>query len=682
MHHAAQDPTYVVLSVLVATFGSWTALDLFRRVRAHSGRAHLAWLGAAALAMGLSIWAMHFIAMLGFDPGSPVRYDVRLTGLSLVLAIGATGVAFFVASHGQFQTGRVLLAGLVMGSGICLMHYVGMAALRSAVSLGYGAISVGLSFAVAVTASTAALIAGRKERSIDRRAGAALLLGLAIVGMHYTAMAGLRLAPAAGTPVSPAGVEPMALAFQVTLGAVVLLSLGLLASFFDRRTEIIGAMDAGRVGYWEMSLPQQEFQGSARTLEILGLAGDRAPIPDARLREVIHPDDREGRDTLLRAAIASGSDYSADHRITLPGGGVRWVDVRGRVLTDVRGRPRKITGVVLDVSSRHEAYAAAEESERRFRTMADSAPALIWMSDAEGRITFANRHYEQVFGKPADSMAENGWRGVVHPDDLEAFERGFFEAFAQREPVTLYTRVLDREGKQRWLRCEAVPRRQANGAFVGYTGCNVDVTEAKLAEEHQQLLLRELDHRVKNTLTVVMGIAAQTARSSRSIEDFTSSFMERVSALSRAHSLLTAQHWESTSLHDLADVVLAPHIDSEDRLSFEGPVVLLTPKAALAMSLILHELITNAAKHGALSIPQGRIVLDWTSPSNDAGRKVRLRWRETGVSDLRPPSRRGFGTKLIEASVRMELGGSSSAQWRDDGLEQMIEFPLPSGGGT
>lgn len=333
------------------------------------------------------------------------------------------------------------------------------------------------------------------------------------------------------------------------------------------------------------------------------------------------------------------------------------------------------------MSSRQAAYAAAEESERRFRTMADSAPALIWMSDAEGRITFVNRYYEELFGRPAESIAESGWRGIVHPDDLEAFEHSFFSAFAGRKPVSLQTRMLDREEKLRWLRWEAVPRRQADGAFVGYTGCNIDITEAKLAEEHHQLLLGELDHRVKNSLTVVMGIAVQTARSSRSLEEFSASFMERLSAMSRAHSLLTAHSWESTSLGDLADVILAPHMHAnEHRIALAGPEIHLPPKAALAMSLILHELITNAAKHGALSTPQGRMVLEWGEQQDGDSRRVHLRWRETGVPGTRAPSRRGFGTKLIEASVRMELRGTSAADWREDGLEQSIDFPLPSGG--
>ncbi|HEX7945016.1 MAG TPA: MHYT domain-containing protein, partial [Phenylobacterium sp.] len=145
-HHAI----YVLLSLLVAVLGSWTALDLFRRVRTHVGRARRTWLVTAAVAMGSSIWSMHFIAMLGFDPGSPVRYDVPLTILSLALAVLTTGGAFFAAAVQGASQRQVILAGTFMGTGICLMHYVGMAALRTAVSLGYDYRLVALSFGVAV----------------------------------------------------------------------------------------------------------------------------------------------------------------------------------------------------------------------------------------------------------------------------------------------------------------------------------------------------------------------------------------------------------------------------------------------------------------------------------------------------------------------------------------------------
>ena len=208
-----------------------------------------------------------------------------------------------------------------------------------------------------------------------------------------------------------------------------------------------------------------------------------------------------------------------------------------------------------------------------------------------------------------------------------------------------------------------------------------EVAERRRAEEHQLLLLGELDHRVKNMLTVVTSIASQTARTSGSIEAFNSNFSQRLVALSRAHGLLTARHWETTPLASILEEVLAPHMARDDpRIAVSGPEVLLPPKAALSLSMVLHELITNAIKHGALSTPTGRIGVAWSIDTQPGCVRVRLRWSETGVPGVRPPVRRGFGTRLIDASVGSELGGSASAFYREDGLEQTIEFPMAWGG--
>ena len=131
---------------------------------------------------------------------------------------------------------------------------------------------------------------------------------------------------------------------------------------------------------------------------------------------------------------------------------------------------------------RREAAGALQESEARFRTMADNAPALIYVVDAQGQVTFANRHYEALFGRPADDVLGDGWRRIVHPEDVEPFHAAFLAAFAQRRPFRAEVRVVDAAGALRWLRCEAVPRLEPGGEFQGYVGCNVDVTEAKVAE--------------------------------------------------------------------------------------------------------------------------------------------------------------------------------------------------------
>jgi PAS domain S-box-containing protein len=670
-HHMA----YVLLSLLVAVFGSWTALDLFRRVRTHVGRARRAWLATAAVAMGSSIWSMHFIAMLGFDPGSPVRYDVALTVLSLGLAIVATGVAFFAAAGDGASRQRVVVAGTVMGAGICLMHYVGMAALRTAVSLGYDYRLVALSFAVAVGASTAALFAAGRERSMPWRAAAAVMLGLAIVGMHYTAMAALRLT-ATGVHVAAGdiSVPPLVLAFEVAAGTLVILLLALAASLYDRRVDILGALDAGRVGYWELALPHMALSASTRAKEIFGRAGSE-PLTYKDLLAAVHPEDSAHREAAMARALKESVDYDTEYRIRLGDGEVRWVNVRGQVLYDARGRPQRMTGIVLEVTDRHRAFAAVAESEGRFRLIADSAPALIWMTDATGLVTFANRYYETMFGRPAHEMTGVGWAEILVPEDVKPYRRSFGEAMSARADFKHFTRARDRHGRTLWFRCEGTPRFGPGGEFLGYTGCNVDVTEAMMAQEQQRLLINELNHRVKNTLATVQSIAAQTARRAESPEDFREKFETRLIALSQTHNALTRGGWESASLGELLAQEFKPYAGEQVRL--DGPDVDLPPRTAVTLGMVFHELATNAAKYGALSSPAGLVRVSWqTVLRGDEPVLLVLQWREENGPPVKTPTRRGFGSRLIEGSVKGELGGVSRMEFDPTGFHCRLEIDL------
>lgn len=239
-------PIFIALSVVIACVGSWTALDLFRRVHVHTGTWRGAWLTAAAVAMGLSIWAMHFVAMLGFNPGVEVRYDVQLTLASLLLAMAVTAFAFFsAAGHSR---ARLIIGGLVMGTGICVMHYVGMAAVVTQARLSHEKVYIVLAFLVAVLASTSALLVAIRERTPAQRAVAAVVLGFAIVGMHFTAMAGVRVAPGtASTEVlQTAGIDTVALAIAVAGGTLFILLLALIAALSDRRFEAVAAKEALR----------------------------------------------------------------------------------------------------------------------------------------------------------------------------------------------------------------------------------------------------------------------------------------------------------------------------------------------------------------------------------------------------------------------------------------------------
>lgn len=242
--HIAHHPIFIALASLTAWLGAWTALDVFRRVRAHVGGWRLAWLAATAAAMGLSIWSMHFIAMLGFSPGSEVRYDGGRTVLSLLLAIATTAFAFFFARGGGAR--REITGGIVMGAGICTMHYVGMSAVITGVTLAYDPVYVVLAFLVAVSASTGALFVARSDTTPPQRVFAAAVLAFAIVGMHYTAMFGVRVLPGPVSNVGSGGVDALMLAVAIAAGTLFILLLALIAAISDRRFEVAAVREASR----------------------------------------------------------------------------------------------------------------------------------------------------------------------------------------------------------------------------------------------------------------------------------------------------------------------------------------------------------------------------------------------------------------------------------------------------
>ena len=199
------------------------------------------------------------------------------------------------------------------------------------------------------------------------------------------------------------------------------------------------------------------------------------------------------------------------------------------------------------------------------------------------------------------------------------------------------------------------------------------------AEAHQRTLIEELNHRVKNMLTVVNAMARQTLATSPSLEDFTDNFIRRIDALGRTHSLLSREQWASVQLCDVARDSLEPYIlDGKNRVSLEGPPVALDPKSALALGLVFHELATNAIKHGSLSNKDGIVAMSWDFKDD---RLIALQWQESGGPEVRPPTRGGFGSRLIHLELTHELNGEVDLIYDPRGLKLMTSFPRSSHSG-
>jgi NO-binding membrane sensor protein with MHYT domain len=238
---SSYDPVLVSLSFIISVIGSFAALRLGKLIPLHEPEDRLPWVMAASFALGAgAIWSMHFIGMLAFDMGMPVSYDVPVTALSLVLAWTVSGVGFFIASRGRITVPKIVLAGTLMGCGVAIMHYTGMAAMRMAAVMRFDPVLVAVSVVIAVVASIAALwLAFNLERAWQM-VGAAVVMGIAVTGMHYTGMVAATFVhdPAL------AGVEIQAvssefLAYTVFLLSLVILGLGILFGRVDSEDELV-----------------------------------------------------------------------------------------------------------------------------------------------------------------------------------------------------------------------------------------------------------------------------------------------------------------------------------------------------------------------------------------------------------------------------------------------------------
>lgn len=268
---------------------------------------------------------------------------------------------------------------------------------------------------------------------------------------------------------------------------------------------------------------------------------------------------------------------------------------------------------------------------------------------------------------------------IIPQQYREAHEKGLAHYLATGEGPVLDRHfeitALKRDGTEIPIELSITLTRQfEEPVFLGFLR---DITERHKAQQRQAMLIAELNHRVKNMLAVVAGIAHQTARSSTDLESFRSAFNGRIEALARAHDMLNKSDWEGSDLGTMAGALLGPYADGPGAAArFGGPFVALATRQVISLSMILHELITNAAKYGALSRPSGRIALEWTIDGALAARTVRLAWRESVLSDVSAPQRDGFGLKMITLSASHELGGKAQFDWKGDGIQLALNFPV------
>jgi PAS domain S-box-containing protein len=277
-----------------------------------------------------------------------------------------------------------------------------------------------------------------------------------------------------------------------------------------------------------------------------------------------------------------------------------------------------------------------------------------------------------IFGVERQSFAVTAanLRALIHPEDWEGLQRDFERLLNERVPVQKEFRIKRPNGDIRWCIGTAAPSNDVAGQVVRVSGVTVDITDRKLAEERQALLAREVDHRAKNALALVQSIVRLTR--ANDIAAYIHAVEGRIKALSRAHTILSQSRWQGADMKGLVEEESAAYATEDGtRIAANGPNVSLQPAAAQSLALVLHELVTNAAKYGALSSGAGRVSLVW-SLSDDA---LILRWTESGGPATQAPSSPGFGTRIIVASVEGQLAGRVAFDWRPEGLQCILSVP-------
>ena len=360
-----------------------------------------------------------------------------------------------------------------------------------------------------------------------------------------------------------------------------------------------------------------------------------------------------------------------------------WLDLDYIPLRDTDGVPRGFLAVVVETTARVNAERAYHRAREQVELALDAGAVIgTWLWDVQANRVTGDHRFAHAFsldpaqaagGLPAETFLER-----IHPRDLPEVEVRIAESIHQGTPYRSQYRIRQPDDGYLWVEASGRCEHDEEGRPTCFAGLMVDVQERKLAEQQQRTMINELNHRVKNTLAIVQSLAAQSFSGASSVEGAAEVFNARLISLSHAHDVLTREHWHSALLSDLVEQMARSHdFRGSERFDIAGPRVRLSPQNALSFALALHELATNAIKYGALGDPGGGVRIHWrVSESNGRG-ILHLDWIEHGGPPVRPPARKGFGTRLIERSLNPARNGAVSIDYREYGLACHIVVPLP-----
>jgi PAS domain S-box-containing protein len=337
---------------------------------------------------------------------------------------------------------------------------------------------------------------------------------------------------------------------------------------------------------------------------------------------------------------------------------------------------------VVPISKTGWPVVAPQERERRFRELLEALPAAVYTTDAEGRVTYYNEAAAQIWGQRptlGSSVWCGSWKlywadGTPLPHDQCPMAIALKEDRAVRGMEAIAERP---DGSRVSFIPYPTPLHDDAGRLVGAVNMLVDISERKRAEEQQALLVRELHHRVRNTLATVQAIMGSTARSSDTIEEFKSALIGRIGALAKTHRLLTDEAGAVTFGDVLHNELDAFDDGSDNRITLTGPEVPLTSQLAVSLGMAMHELTTNAARYGALSVVGGKIDVTWSMTIEATRRTLNFDWIESGGPAVSPPKRQGFGSRLLEVVLPGQIQAAATIEYQPGGVRMHCVVPMP-----
>jgi PAS domain S-box-containing protein len=601
----------VVASLISQRFGKDFGLDSLRNV--------LGFFAAAAVGPALSGIVATAGFVLFYNSMAPVLttwlnwFASDALGIVMVapLLIGLAGLRRDLPDRWELTEGALTLAGLGAVSALAFgsaAHY-----------WWYTLLPLGLFLPALLAAHCRPVFA----------AAAALILGCAVVWTTTFGMGELGELPS---------LPDRAYAVRATLLAISIYTLVLAALFAERRhnereledsnNRLKGtnrrlqlALDAAELGVWSVDTMTGRFENDARDRQIHGYPPDAPPKTLAAARRFIHPSDLSAVDAAFSAVKRTGNSCNVEYRLASADGTdlrqERWVATEGTVVRGADGQPDQLLGVTRDTTERKQAERALAERDALIALAEKVTRVGNYAVDINTKRVRVSEGCVAIHGFPEGTTEiwRDDWRAGVHPDDLAHFDRQLNQAFTERWPeYKLDYRIIRSSGEIRWIEERAVIAYDGNARPERLVGVNIDVTERKQGEEQQRVLMAELDHRVKNALATVSAVVSQTQQGSRSIADFVAALDGRIRSLARTHELLSSRGWDGVSLSELVRRVLAPYATGNNA-EIDGPELTLSAEAGQVVSMVLYELTTNAAKHGALSVHDGRVSVHWHGPS-------------------------------------------------------------------